>query len=108
MLEVQDWSEKTTKVVINRSLLSKSRKIWIVSRFTGTIEYTIFSDFSHDCIPQGDGQVVSGSESLSDPVVLETEEQMLEVSRMSVMFLMHWASTSVTPECLWNMCMSVS
>ena len=29
-------------------------------------------------IPEGDGQVVSGSVSLPDPVVLETEEKPLE------------------------------
>jgi len=29
-----------------------------------------------DCIPEGDVQVASGSVSLPDPVVLETEEQM--------------------------------
>jgi hypothetical protein len=39
----------------------------------------VFNDFiKDDCIPQGDGQVASGSVSLPDPVVLETEEQMLE------------------------------
>jgi hypothetical protein len=38
-----------------------------------------FNDFiKDDCIPQGDGQVASGSASLPDPVVLETEEHMLE------------------------------
>ena len=31
-----------------------------------------------DFIPEGDGQVASGSASLPDPVVLETEEQTLE------------------------------
>ena len=39
----------------------------------------LFNDFiKDDFIPEGDGQVASGSVSLSDPVVLETEEQMLE------------------------------
>ena len=33
---------------------------------------------SDDFIPEGDGQVASGSESLPDPVALETEEQTLE------------------------------
>ncbi len=38
-----------------------------------------FNDFiKDDFIPEGDGQVASGSASLPDPVVLETEEQMLE------------------------------
>ena len=39
----------------------------------------VLNDFiKDDFIPEGDGQVASGSVSLSDPVVLETEEQMLE------------------------------
>ena len=39
----------------------------------------VFNHFiKDDCIPEGDGQVASGSSSLPDPVVLETEEQMLE------------------------------
>ena len=33
---------------------------------------------SDDFIPEGDGQVASGSPSLPDPLVLETEEQRLE------------------------------
>jgi hypothetical protein len=38
-----------------------------------------FNDFLKDaCIPEGDGQVSSGSVSLPDPIVLETEEKMLE------------------------------
>ena len=43
------------------------------------LEDVVFNDFLKDaCIPEGDGQVSSGSVSLPDPVVLETEEQMLE------------------------------
>ncbi len=39
----------------------------------------VASDFiKDDCIPEGDGQVASGSASLPDPVVVEAEEQMLE------------------------------
>ncbi len=39
----------------------------------------VFNDFiKDDFIPEGHGQVASGSASLPDPVVLETEEQMLE------------------------------
>ncbi len=38
-----------------------------------------FNNFiKDDFIPEGDGQVVSGSASLPDPVVLETEELTLE------------------------------
>ena len=38
-----------------------------------------FNDFIKDYfIPEGDGQVASGSASLSDPVTLETQEQTLE------------------------------
>ena len=40
-----------------------------------------------DLIPEGDGQVTSGSASLPDPVALKSEDQMLEEHRMSVMFL---------------------
>ncbi len=43
------------------------------------LEDVVFNDFiKDDCIPEGDGQVESGSASLPDPVVLETEEQMHE------------------------------
>jgi len=39
----------------------------------------VFNDFiKHDFIQEDDGQVASGSESLPDPVDLETEEQTLE------------------------------
>ena len=39
----------------------------------------ISSDFiQHDFIPEGHGQVASGSASLPDPAFLETEEQRLE------------------------------
>ena len=42
----------------------------------------VFNDFiKDDFIPEGDGQVASGSASLPDPVVLETEEHMLESER---------------------------
>jgi hypothetical protein len=55
----------------------------------------VFNVFIYDdFIPEGDGQVASGSASLPDPVALETEEQRLEESRMSMMFLKHWATTS--------------
>jgi hypothetical protein len=38
-----------------------------------------FNDFiKDDFIPEGDGQVVSGSASLPDPVVLETKDLTLE------------------------------
>ena len=40
-----------------------------------------------DLIPEGDGQVTSGSASLPDPVALKSEDQMFEENRMSVMFL---------------------
>ncbi len=39
----------------------------------------VFNDFlKDDFIPEADAQVVSGSASIPDPVVVETEEQMLE------------------------------
>jgi hypothetical protein len=67
-----------------------------------------FNDFiEDDFIPEGDGQVVAGSASLPDTVALETEEKTLEMlqerlceSRMNVMLLNHWVSTSETPECV--------
>ena len=43
------------------------------------LEDVVFNDFiKDDFIPEGDGQVASGSASLPDPVALETEEQRLE------------------------------
>ena len=39
----------------------------------------VFNDFiKDDFIPEGDGQVASGSASLPDPVALQTEEHTLE------------------------------
>ena len=50
----------------------------VYSQLSG-LEDVGFNDFiKDDCIPEGDGQVESGSASLPDPVVVETEEQMLE------------------------------
>jgi hypothetical protein len=44
----------------------------VYSQFSG-LEDVIFNDFiQDDFIPEGDGKVASGSESLPDPVVLET------------------------------------
>ena len=54
-----------------------------------------------DFIPEGDGQVASGSASLPDSVARNRHSR---ESRMSVMFLKHWVSTSVKPECLSRMC----
>jgi hypothetical protein len=45
---------------------------------SGLEDVTVNDFIKDDFIPEGDGQVASGSVSLSDPVVLETEEQMLE------------------------------
>jgi hypothetical protein len=50
----------------------------VYSQLSG-LEDVVFSDFiKDDFISEGDGQVASGCASLPDPVVLETEEQMLE------------------------------
>ena len=47
------------------------------------LEDMVFNDFiQDDFIPDGDGQVSSGSASLPDPVALETEEQTLERQQM--------------------------
>jgi hypothetical protein len=44
------------------------------------LEDVVFNDFiKDDFIPEGNGQVVSGSASLPDPVALETEDQTLEM-----------------------------
>ena len=50
----------------------------VYSQLSG-LEDVVFNDFiKDDFIPEGDGQVEVGSESLPDPVTLETEEQTLE------------------------------
>ena len=50
----------------------------VYSQLSG-LEDVVFNDFiKDDFIPEGDGQVASGSEFLPDPVDLETDEQMLE------------------------------
>jgi hypothetical protein len=50
----------------------------VYSQLSG-LEDVVFNDFiKDDCIPEGDDQVASGSASLLDPVVLETEEQMFD------------------------------
>ena len=55
----------------------------VYSQLSG-LEDVVFNDFiKDDFIPEGDGEVASGSTSLPNPVV----------------------STSVTPECLWRMCL---
>jgi len=49
----------------------------VYSQLSG-LEDVVFNDFiKDDFIPEGHGQVTSGSESLPDPVALETEEQMI-------------------------------
>jgi len=50
----------------------------VYSQLSG-LEDVSFNDFiKKDFIPEGHGQVASGSASLPDPVALETEEQTLE------------------------------
>jgi hypothetical protein len=50
----------------------------VYSQLSG-LEDVVFNDFlKDDFIPEADAQVVSGSASIPDPVVVETEEQMLE------------------------------
>ncbi len=45
------------------------QRVTVYSQLSG-LEDVGFNDFiKNDCIPEGDGQVVSGSESLPDPVV---------------------------------------
>ncbi len=58
--------------------LLKGARVMVYSQLSG-LEDLVFNDFiKDDCIPEGDGQVASGPSSLPDPVVLETEKQMLE------------------------------
>ena len=77
----------------------------VYSQLSG-LEDVVFNDFiKDDFIPEGHGQVTSGSASLPDPVALETEEQTLEREQNERDVLESWASTSVTPECLSRMCL---
>ena len=51
----------------------------VYSQLSPVLEDVVFKELiKNDFIPEGDGQVVSGSASLPDPVALETEEQTLE------------------------------
>jgi hypothetical protein len=53
--------------------------IRVRSTLVSGLEDVVFNNFiKNDFIPEGHGQVESGSASLPDPVVLETEEQTLE------------------------------
>ena len=49
----------------------------VYSQLSG-LEDVVNQFIKTDFIPEGDGQVASGSASLPDPVALETEEQTLE------------------------------
>jgi len=52
-----------------------------------------FNDFNKDdFVPEGDGQVASGSASLPDPWRQRSRHS--KESRMNVMFLKHWVSTT--------------
>ena len=69
----------------------------------------VFNDFiEDDFIPQGHGQVASGSASLPDPAVLETEEQRLEREQNEHDVLEALVTTSVMLECLSRMCLRLS
>ena len=77
----------------------------VYSQLSG-LEDVVFNDFIKDiCIPEGDGQVASGSASVPDPVALETEEQRLEREQNERGVLEALETTSVTPECLSRMCL---
>ena len=66
---------------VNRgSIGSRSGRVTsnVYSQLSG-LEDVVFNDFiKDDFIPEGDDQVLSGSASLPDPVVLEREDQILE------------------------------
>ena len=71
-------------------------------------ELEIFNFIKDDFIEEGDGQVVSGSESLPDPVTLETEDQNLEREKDEhdvLEALGVTRTTSVTLKCLSRMCL---
>jgi hypothetical protein len=64
---------------VTRGSRSAQGTINVYSQLSG-LEDVVFNDFiKDDFIPEGGGQVASGSASLPDPVVLETEEQMTVV-----------------------------
>ena len=72
---------------------------------SGLVGDVVFNDFIQDhFIPEGHGQVASGSASLADPVAWRQRSRCSKESRMRVMFLKHWVSTIVTPECLSSAC----
>ncbi len=59
-------------------------------------DYISVDDFiKDDFIQEGDGQVASGSASLPDPVAWRQRNRGSKESRMSMMFLKHWVTTSV-------------
>ncbi len=70
----------------------------------------VFNDvIKDDCIPEGDGQVASDSASLPDPVVLETEEQMLErqQNERDVLDALGEYKCGKEEECCWPVCSQV-
>ena len=98
------WNARGSTAGVTRGSRSAQGTSNVYSQLSG-LENVVFNDFiKDDFIPEADAQVVSGSVSLPDPVVVETEEQMKE-SKMRVMCLMHWVSLSLTPECLWRTCL---
>ena len=68
-----------------------------------------FNDFIQDAfIPEGDGQVTSGSASLPDSVALETEDQTLEreqKERDVLEALGEYKCDTGMSECLSRMCL---
>jgi hypothetical protein len=81
---------------VTRPSRSANGRSNVYSQRSPGLEDVVFKELiKNDFIPEGDGQVASGSASLPDPVALETEEQTLEREQ----------STSVTPECLSRMCL---
>ncbi len=81
----------------------------VYSQLWGLEDVGFHGFLRNDWIPEGDGQVASGSASLPDPVVLETENRgrCSKESRVSVMFLKHWVSIIVTLECLSRNCLQL-
>ena len=66
---------RCTPTPASRSAQGRSN---VYSQLSG-LQDVVFNDFiKHDFIQEDDGQVASGSESLPDPVDLETDEHRLE------------------------------
>ena len=75
----QGCQDEGSSTLVGASDSRRDEECVLSTQSLGTWGCGFHNDFiQNDCILEGDGQVASGSASLPDPVVLETEEQMLE------------------------------